>query len=115
MKKLLMLFTVLWLSLVSSYALENDVWVKKPNFSGMTSEEGCHRLHDCQNSQLHIKAVLHVNKRGKVTRVEGVNTGDETLDWWIIKALKKARIKPLMKDGMAVKGMAVVSIRLHLY
>lgn len=113
MKKLLMLFTALWLSLVSSYALENDVWIKKPSFSHIESK-GCHRLHDCQNSQLHIKAVLHVNKRGKVTRVEGVNTGDRALDRHIVRAFKKARIKPVIKDGVALKGTATVPIHLRI-
>lgn len=121
MKKLLMLFTALWLSLVSSYALENDVWVKKPNFTNREFQmvQLCYDIemayfNDCRGS-IHIEAVLRINKRGEITHVEGVNTGDRALDRQIVKAFKKARIKPVIKDGVAVKGMAVVSIRLHLY
>lgn len=120
MKKLLMLFTALWLSLVSSYALENDVWVKKPNFTNLEFQmvQLCYDIemayfNDCRGS-IHIEAVLRINKRGEITHVEGVNTGDRALDRQIVKVLKKARIKPVIKDGVALKGTATVPIHLRI-
>lgn len=120
MKKPLMLFTALWLSLVSSYALANDVWVKKPNFTNLEFQKAqlCYDIkmayfNDCKGF-IHMEAVLHINKRGKITHVEGVNTGDEVLDWHIVRAFKKARMKPVIKDGVALKGTAIMPIRLRI-
>lgn len=120
MKKLFMLFTALWLSLVSSHALANDVWVKKPNFSNLEFDkiQLCYDIkmayfNDCEVF-IHMEAVLHINKRGKITHVEGVNTGDEVLDWRIVRALKKARMKPVIKDGVALEGTAIMPIRLRI-
>lgn len=123
MKKLFVFLTALLLGLTSSYAMANIIWVKKPDFSYIDydniglQQRMCYDIemayfNDCEPLTVRVNAVLHVNKKGGVTRVDGVNTGDKNLDWYIIKALKRAQLKPFMKDGVAVKGE--ITIRIHL-
>lgn len=125
MKKLFVFLTALLLGLTSSYAMANIIWVKKPDFSYIDydniglQQRMCYDIkmayfNDCEPLTVRVNAVLHVNKKGGVTRVDGVNTGDKNLDWYIIKALKRAQLKPFMKDGVAVKGKITMPIHLEL-
>lgn len=123
MKKLFMLFTALWLSLVSSYALaktpvltQNNM-IKKPNFSKVYLERHCYDIdmayfNDCQVLKVTIQSVLEVDEKGKVTSVSMTSTGNRSLDSQIRLALRQAQFSPDEHDGVATQRTASFPIAL---
>lgn len=122
MKRLFVVLAALLLSLLSSYAMAQDIWVKRPNFSNVEFEPDqlCYDIdmayfNDCEPRMFHINALLHANEQGKITHVKGIDTGHKDLDRHIIRVLRTAQIKPFMKDGMPVSGAMPLPINLQFY
>lgn len=107
--------------LVAQVSWANPTWVKQPKFEGLSEEllresKRCYDIdmayfNDCE-AVVSLTPQLLIDKRGNITAVHNINTGNRELDRQIIIALRRAKLTPFVVDGVPVSGRAILPLNL---
>ena len=87
-------------------SISNASWIRKPNFSGIHSDE--------IKGNVSVTATLTIDAKGSITGVSGVSTGDRELDKQIMREIRRAKLKPFKQGNNTLTGTATYPISIKL-